>query len=127
MSPSWCGTNAIHMSAGNGHRDVLAVLVDALPAAALLATDGNGRTALHYAAQEGHPATVRLLVDVMPPECASMRDAAGCTPEDLAARAIAEVEAGAGAAGEGGLPAELVSVLERLQRTHDMLAAVQPP
>jgi len=52
MSTDDEGRRALHLAAGEGYKDVVALLLD--KGADVAATDNRGRTALHGAARGGH-------------------------------------------------------------------------
>ena len=56
---------ALHWAAENGHKDVVALLLDKMEGASIAATDYDGKTALHWAAMNGHKDVVALLLDKM--------------------------------------------------------------
>ncbi|RSH78377.1 uncharacterized protein EHS24_002102 [Apiotrichum porosum] len=58
------GNSTLHMACGNGHLDVLQVLLEHLPAAALQATNEAGSPPIHWAVLNNHVACVSALVDV---------------------------------------------------------------
>src|SRR5438876_304135 len=58
------GWTALHSAADNGHKDVVALLLDKYPDL-VAATDKDGWTALHSAANYGHRDVVALLLGKM--------------------------------------------------------------
>jgi hypothetical protein len=71
------GDTALHWAAGNGHVEVLQVLVVELGADKEAKT-ANGQTALHWAVVNGHMEVMRVLVELGADKDA--KDVDGCTP-----------------------------------------------
>ena len=80
------GWTALHWAAMNGHKDVVALLLDRMDPDLIAAKDNDGWTALHCAAMNGHKDVVALLLDRMDPDLIAATDNDGRTALHWAAQ-----------------------------------------